>query len=301
MHKTYSQHSFFERLGKARRAKGFFLKEKSFYHTVYQFSQNAKGRKKILADFLLRSSAEAALMTMEDMAETVGASAGTISRTVRQMGFESFSQLQTLMRKEILKNLSPADRLQKLPAAPTFSDSLTQDKDNIALLSSLNDDKAFSEACELLAKAPSVYIFGLRSSFPAAYFLSICLEQIRHNVHLLDVATGKFPEQINRLNPSDLVVAFSFPRYLKEPVVMAEEARNKQCQIISFSDSALSPVGLLSDIALVSPYASASFFNSSTAIFALINALLTQTMLLLGKKGREELKRFEAIQNKLSQ
>ena len=49
---------------------------------------------------------------------------------------------------------------------------------------------------------------------------------------------------------------------------------------------------------LVSPYAAVSFFNSPAAPFALVSALVTQTVNALGARGSGELERFLEIQER---
>ncbi len=268
------------------------MAEKDVYDTVYQFSLTAKGRRKKLAAFLLRSPNEAALMTIEDIAEAVGASAGMVSRAVRHMGFDGFADMQRLMRKGMLKTLSPSGRLQKRSYAPSCMESLEQDRENLAAISTLNTEEQFYAAAELLATAPAVHVFGLRSSYPLAYFLALCLEQIRDDVHLVDLATGKLVEHIIRFKADDVVALFSFPRYMRDPLLMVEEARRSGCRVLGISDSHASPLGLQADISLASHYASVSFFNSPAAPFALVSALITQTIHRLGKAGSDALDRF---------
>lgn len=271
---------------------------KDFYDTVYQFGLTAKGRRKKLAAFLLRSPNEAALMTIEDIAEKIGASAGMVSRAVRHMGFDGFADMRRLMRKDMLKTLSPSGRMQKRPGRPSSRESLEQDQENLAAIATLNSEKNFNAAAELLATARAVHVFGLRSSYPLAYFLSLCLEQIRENVCLVDLATGRLIEQIKKFKEDDAVVLFSFPRYLRDTLLMAGEARRAGCRILGISDSMSSPLGMQADIALASPYAGVSFFNSPAAPFALVSALATQAVHVLGKKGSDELDRWLDIQSR---
>lgn len=271
---------------------------KDFYDVVYQYSLTARGRRKKLAAFLLRSPNEAALMTIEDMAEVVGATAGMVSRAVRHMGFDGFADMQRLMRKGILKTLSPSGRLHKTSHAPSCMESLEQDQQNLAAIPTLNSEAQFYAASKLLAEAPAVHVFGLRSSYAPAYFLALSLEQIRGDVHLLEITAGRIVDHIKRFKPGHAVVLFSFPRYLPEPLRIAGEARRFGATVLGISDSASSPLSLQSDMKLVAPYAGVSFFNSPAAPLALVSALVTQTVNTLGEAGRAELNLFLDIQDR---
>ena len=272
--------------------------DKDFFEIVHQFSLKAKGRRKQLAAFLLSSPNEAALMHIETIAAKVGVSAGTVSRAVRHMGFDSFAQMQSLIRKSMLRTLSPTARLRKSSGPFLCRDSFAQDAENLAALPTLNAESVLAEAGRLLAFAPAVHVFGLRSSFPLAYFISLCLEQVRENVHLTDVASGRIVEHIKHVRPGDLFVIIAFPRYQRISLRMANEARLLGCNIMSISDSASSPLGVLSDVALAAPYESVSFYNSPVAPFSVGSAVLAQAVNLLGEGGKQDLERLGEIQRR---
>ncbi len=271
---------------------------KEFFDMVRQFSLKAKGRRKQLAAFLLSSPNEAALMHIEDIAAKVGVSAGTVSRAVRQMGFDGFSDMQHLMRKSMLRTLSPTARLRTSAGPVSCRESLAQDSENLAALTTLNTEKSFNKAAQLLATAPAVRVFGLRSSFPLAYFISLCLEQVRDNVTLLDLATGRIVEHIKHVRAGDLFVIIAFPRYQRISLRMASEARLLGCKVLGISDSVSSPLGVLSDVALAAPYESVSFYNSPVAAFSLGCAVLAQAVGILGESGKQDLERLGDIQKR---
>lgn len=271
---------------------------KSFYDKVYEFNATAKGSQKRLATFLLRSPNEAALMTIEGMAEAVGVSAGMVSRAVRKMGFDGFAEMQRHIRKGMLKTLSPSGRLKKSSSSSSGAESLAQDARNLTAITTLNPDKNFRKASDLLIEAPRVHVMGLRSSYPLAYFLALCLEQLRDDVFLMDPATGRISEQITRLKPGDLAVLISFPRYLCDSLRMAQEARRAGCNLLAITDSLSAPLALQADAALVAPYEGASFFNSLVAPLSLVNALLTDVVAALGEKGAAALEHLADVQKR---
>ena len=124
------------------------------------------------------------------------------------------------------------------------------------------------------------------------------LDQIRKNVYLADLGPGRIVDCIKRFASGDAVIIFSFPRYIPEALGMAGEARRAGCTLLGVSDSASSPLTLQSDLYLVAPYAGVSFFNSPAAPLALVSALVTQVVNMLGEESRAELDRFLDIQNR---
>ena len=271
---------------------------KDFFEIVRPFSLKAKGRRKQLATFLLSSPNEAALMHIDAIATAVGVSAGTVSRTVRHMGFDSFAHMQALIRKTMLRTLSPTARLRKTSGPVLCRESFALDRENLAALPTLNPENLLTEAGRLLATAPAVHVFGLRSSFPLSYFISLCLEQVRENVHLMDIASGRIVEHIKRVKSGDLFVIIAFPRYQRISLRVANEARMLGCRILSISDSASSPLGVLADVALTAPYESVSFYNSPVAPFSVACAALAQAVNILGEEGKQELEHLGEVQRR---
>ena len=72
----------------------------------------------------------------------------------------------------------------------------------------------FSAAVNAILKAKRVYILGVRSVEPLANFLGYYLNYMFNNVHVVSgFGAGEMFEKIVGVNSSDVVIAFSFPRY----------------------------------------------------------------------------------------
>ena len=72
----------------------------------------------------------------------------------------------------------------------------------------------FSAAVNAILKAKRVYILGVRSVEPLANFLGYYLNYMFNNVHVVSgFGAGEMFEKIVSVNSSDVVIAFSFPRY----------------------------------------------------------------------------------------
>ncbi|MDR3074124.1 MAG: MurR/RpiR family transcriptional regulator [Deltaproteobacteria bacterium] len=270
-----------------------------FYAKIRVFTQSAKGARKKVAAVLMQQPEDAAFMTIEGLATASGVSAGMVSRTVREMGFDGFSDMQSQVRQVVRKNISPSARFRHARQGGTsFREIVRWEMKNLAAVAKLNSEETIRQAARHLAGAPVVHVLGLRSSFAPAYSLSFGLSQIRENVLLMDLSSGLLSEQAKRFKPGDLMVIFSFPRYVRESLLMAQESKTAGCSLIAMTDSFSSPLTMQADVALLAPYESTSFFNSPTAMYGIVNALLTETAQLLGDKSVFELERLAQIQNR---
>lgn len=271
-----------------------------FYAKIRDFTLSAKGARKKVVTFLLHKPEEAAFMTIEGLAAVSGVSAGMVSRTVREMGFNGFADMQNQIRQVVRKNITPSARMRRIRQDGTisFRDTIRWELKNLAQLMKLNSEETVYKAATMLAHAQAVHIMGLRSSFAPAYSLAFGLAQIRQQVHLMDLSSGLLAEQAKRVNPEDLMVLISFPRYVKESLLMAQEAKTAGCEILAITDSFSSPLTMQADVALLAPFESLSFFNSTIAMYGITNALLVKTAQILDGKGVRELERLNAIEQR---
>ncbi|MCC8194642.1 MAG: MurR/RpiR family transcriptional regulator [Deltaproteobacteria bacterium] len=270
-----------------------------FYSKIREFTVTAKGARRKVVTFLLQKPEEAAFMTIEGLAEVSGVSAGMVSRTVREMGFDGFADMQNQIRQVVRRNISRSARLRRArQEGASFRDTIRWELKNLARLIKLNSEETVQKAAGMLAKASAVHVLGLRSSFAPAYSLAFGLGQIREYVYLMDLGSGLLAEQAKRLAAGELMVLISFPRYVRESLLMAQEARTAGCQILAITDSFSSPLAMQADIALLAPFESSSYFNSTIAMYGITNALLVETAQALGEKGVQELERLNAIEQR---
>lgn len=270
-----------------------------FYTKIRDFTLSAKGARKKIVTFLLQKPEEAAFMTIEGLAAVSGVSAGMVSRTVREMGFDGFADMQNQIRQVVRKNISPSARVRRIRQEGTsFRDVVRWEMRNLAQVLKLNSEESIFKAATMLARAPAVHVLGLRSSFAPAYSLVFGLGQVRPHVYLMDLSSGLLAEQAKRFGPKDLAVLISFPRYVRESLLMAQEAKSAGCDILAITDSFSSPLTMQANLALLAPFESPSYFNSTIAMYGITNALLVETAHILGDKGVQELERLNAIEQR---
>ncbi len=215
------------------------------------------------------------------------------------MGFDGFADMQNQIRQVVRKNISPTGGKRRIRRdGASFRDLIHWEMKNLSQLVKLNSEETVRKAATMLARAPSVHVLGLRSSFAPAYSLVFGLTQIRPNVLLMDLSSGLLAEQAKRLAAKDLMVLISFPRYVRESLLMAQEAKAAGCDILAITDSFSSPLTMQADIALLAPFDSSSYFNSTIAMYGITNALLIETAQILGDKGAQELDRLNAIEQR---
>jgi DNA-binding MurR/RpiR family transcriptional regulator len=256
-----------------------------FHNQIKVFAHASKGAKRKLALFLLENAHDAAFMNVGEIATKVGISPGTVSRVAQAMGFSGFPDIQERIREVIRANIAPAVRMERANVTEfDWNRSVELDLENLQNLLRRNSLENLRDAATLMIKASAVYVMGTRSSYSLAYFLAFNLGQIRDNTRLVEVLPGQFVDAIRSLKPKALFIAVGLPRYQRETVFLARKAKEIGCKVLSITDSFFSPLATVSDISLLAPCETLSFFNSYVAGFGLVNGLITQAALY--QKGR---------------
>jgi len=206
----------------------------------HKFPDLSRGQKKV-AEFLVNFTEKGSLYTAGQIGKEAGVSETTVIRLAYALGLNGFSDLQELMRKEWLSSAESKEAASK-PAA--------EEKKPFSEWLSPVDEKELSQAADALIKSDQVYIAGFRESHTAAYWLYYKMNQLRNHV-LLSFPTGFLLETLCNLTSESAVVVFSLPRYTKEALEVAQQAKKQGAKVIAITDRRLSPVGQIADITLL--------------------------------------------------
>lgn len=227
------------------------------------------------------------LETLAVIAERCGVQASTIVRFAKAFGYDGASQMQRLFRDELINSApspSYAERVRQFNERSGDGGELAPHElmqefagSNIIALEHLHesvDPAALEQAIDLIENAASVYLVGLRRSFPVAAYLAYALRHVDKPVHLLDGLAGMLAEQSATIRPQDLLFAISFRPYATETAEVVAAAREAGAKVVSISDSQLSPVSRDADVAFDIRDAEVRQFRSLTASLCLAQTLV---------------------------
>ena len=169
-----------------------------------------------------------------------------------------------------------------------FHAILQSDEENLKKTMEQNEEAAFSAAVEMIQKARTIYIIGIRSCEPLAELLGFYLNMMFENVRVIKTSsTSEIFEQMLRIGPEDVVVGISFPRYSMRTLKALEFANSRNAGVIAVTDNVHSPLNLYSSCNLIAASQMASVVDSLTAPLSLLNALVVA----LGVRRQEAMKK----------
>lgn len=240
-----------------------------------------------VAAYVLDHPNDMGLETLAVIAERCGVQASTIVRFAKAFGYDGASQMQRLFRDELI-NASPspsyAERIRQSNLQGGDGSKLTPHElmrefaaSNIIALEHIQetvDAEALDKAVDLIVGASSVYLVGLRRSFPVAAYMAYALRHVDKAVHLIDGLAGMLTEQSSMIAPSDLLFAISFRPYAKETADIVVSAKAAGASVIAISDSQLSPVSREADISFDIRDAEVRQFRSLTGSLCVAQTLV---------------------------
>ena len=260
-------------------------------------------RLKQVAVFALDHPSDMGLQTLAVIASRCKVQPSTVVRFAKAFGYDGATEMQRLFREEVLSfapSPSYADRIRQFNQRAGEADGLSPHEllhefadSNIVALQHLKQSVRradLEKAVGLIRAADSVYLVGLRRSYPVAAYLAYALRHVDgKRAYLVDGVAGMLSEQGGMIRKDDLLIAISFHPYAKETAEIVESARERNAGVIAISDTRLSPIARHADVVFETKDAEVRKFRSLTASLCLAQALVISYAFQMeagGRRGR---------------
>ena len=243
---------------------------------------------KVIAAYIDSHYDRVTAMTATALAREAGVSESTVVRFANALGYDGYPALQKALQYQVRKRLTTDERFSlgaEIPQENVLATVLRADMNNIRRTVEQIDSEAFTKSVDTLLAARHIYVLGLRSAAPLAQFMTYYLHFIFDHVSLVSSGMADVFEGLLHLQPDDVLVGISFPRYSTRTVEAMHFAHHAGAKVIAITDSVRSPLNNESDHCLTAATEMPSFVDSLAAPLSLINALIVA----LGMKKRDEL------------
>ncbi len=262
------------------------------------YDKLSKGHKTI-ARFVIENFDKAAYMNVEQLSHVTGVSEATVVRFSAELGFDKYQKFQHAVWEYAKSKLTSVQRMEltydRLGTENVLSGVLNADIDKIRSTLSSLDQKEFEKVVDVVFAAKRIYIVGLRSASYLAGLLGFYLNLICDSVTTVSsVSASEIFEQLYRVEPGDVVIGISFPRYSKRTINALRYAKSKGVTVIGITDGELSPIKVNADYSLLARSDMESFVDSLVAPLSVINAFIVA----LALKDKEKVhKNFELLES----
>jgi DNA-binding MurR/RpiR family transcriptional regulator len=258
------------------------------------------------ARYVVDNPREVALNSMRAVASSAGLQASAMHRLARQLGFDGYEAMRAVYRdwlgSETGSFAERATELQKRGAGDKtgdlIRDLLHADGGNLERMADPAVMSALKTARDVLAQARHIYVVGLRSLFPAAFYFNYACGMFLHNTTLLTGTGGIFADELRGAGPDDALVVFSYDPYTRGAVSAVAYAHAQGLSIVAITDSLLSPIAAQAEAAIIASNATPSLFPS---VVPAMEAAQILAALLIASGGQASLREVEKSEAQLRQ
>ncbi|NKB48799.1 MAG: SIS domain-containing protein [Alphaproteobacteria bacterium] len=264
------------------------------------------------ARYILERPDEVAFTSMRQLAERAGVQPATMVRLAQKLGLDGYESLREPFRDELRKQPSGygrrARQLQERTGRRSggralnhlAGEMMSADRENLSLTLQAIGGDGLAATSTVLAKSRRLYILGMRSLYPAAYYTHYACSLFRDHVVLLDGPGGTFSDGLRGISDDDAVLIFSLEPYTSDVVEAATYAVETGADVVAVTDSLVSPLAALTPHLLLVGTDGPALFKTVVPAMAVAQALVAQMLAQGGQsaldavaESERQLGRFE--------
>lgn len=251
-----------------------------------------------IARYVLDEPNTIGLETLAVIGERAGVQPSAIVRFAKAIGFESASQMQKVVRDGLIAGsaaLGYSERVRQLSETASSRDSgrpsdvLAEFVEGASLaLSNLKEmvpAEDLRNAVDLIDKSGTIYVIGFRRSLPISSYLAYSLQQLGKRTIFVDGVGGLTRQQVQSIGKGDLMIDVSFHPYADETIQAVQTAVANRAEVLTISDSLVSPTAKPATLALQVREAEVRKFRSLAATMCLAQTLVVSYALELSRRG----------------
>lgn len=244
-----------------------------------------------VASYALDNPDEIAFGTAAGVAQRAGVQPSTLVRFSQALGYQGFSDLQDVFRSRLRERVPSYDeRLKQLREHGVHASKAQALLDGFAEAASRSVAEfrakaapaEIEQAVEILGAAQTIYLAGLRRSFPITSYMAYAMGKLGIRNILVDSIAGLGAEQASFISGADAMLSISFTPYASETVALTHAAKARGAKIVSITDSVFSPIAPPADVWLEVVEANFEGFRSMAATMALA---MTLTVAVAGRRA----------------
>lgn len=218
------------------------------------------------------------LLSVRKLAEALGADAMAVLRAIRGMGFAGYGEFKRYLHEVALVQATQLDTMQAGPAldsdvATHVGESLSRDASNLLALKHSLEIARVEAVAARLYDARRIVVLGGDLAAVLVHFL-------QYNLAVIDLPAfacthpGEVVHAVRGLQRSDLVIAITFRRGLRQTVDGVRQARARGAYCVAVTDTHLSPIARLAHEYFITSVESTLYGVSYVAPMAWLNTLL---------------------------
>jgi len=205
-----------------------------------------------VAAYAVEYPADIAFGTVGSISEQAAVQPSTLVRFAKALGYSGFSELQAVFQQRLRDRPSNYDaRLQAFdgrtagqPAQALIDGFAQAAMRSVERVREWIKSEDLDEAARILAAADTVYLIGLRRSYPITSYLSYAFGALAIKSTLVGSPSGIDREILSFAGPRDAALAVSFTPYAPATVEHTRQVVGQGAALVAITDSPFSPLAL---------------------------------------------------------
>lgn len=254
-----------------------------------------------IASYLLANYDEATFLPAAELAQRLDVSEATVVRFARSIGYDGFPELRRALQGIFRIKVTPATRLQhklaELGSSPGHVLTKMVDMEVQYLAEALHSVQPadFDRAVEIILSAKRLFVFGTGPSRILADLVLIRLRRFGIPVITMTESGRDILEELQLMQPQDVVLATGFHRITGELAAVMDYARSLGCRIIFITDTLGPHFKNKADVILSALRGPVSTFHSLTVPMTILNALILAVAMARPEESLAALDRLQQM------
>lgn len=251
-----------------------------------------------LAVFVGEHYVDVAFMSTRELAAAAGVSLATVVRLPAALGYANYDAMRGSIQDRVNFDLTGVARLQTLPHTNRSPSALLRriidaDVESLHALAHTFSEPQLERFVGAMLAAQRVTVLGFRYVSPLTLYCAYSLAKIKPNVQAFTQADSSLYDRVRLMESGDVLIVIAFARYPTDLVALARYAHGLGVPILAITDSPLSPILPLAEVALFAKARVLDFVGSLAAPAALINCLVSELGVRLGQAALDRLQAIE--------
>lgn len=254
-----------------------------------------------IASYLLANYDEATFLPAAELAQRLDVSEATVVRFARSIGYDGFPELRRALQGIFRIKVTPATRLQhklaELGSSPGHVLTKMVDMEVQYLAEALHSVQPadFDRAVEIILSAKRLFVFGTGPSRILADLVLIRLRRFGIPVITMTESGRDILEELQLMQPQDVVLATGFHRITGELAAVMDHARSLGCRIVFITDTLGPHFKNKADVILSALRGPVSTFHSLTVPMTILNALILAVAMARPEESLAALDRLQQM------
>jgi DNA-binding MurR/RpiR family transcriptional regulator len=277
----------------AERDDGVFLR-------LRKGASELSSKQRVVCAYILENYHKAAFVTAEKLGELCGASPATVVRTVKELGYGSYREMQREFEHMLVDakvslwwelERSWREKDDDFPFQWVARDNIDAIKNCLTPQLVQN----YGNAVDLLMRAKTIYIAGMRSSYAASFFFYMMMKQMLPGISHTQFGSDILYDDLVDLGPEDVLFCISLggPHHVKATSDAIEFAARNSIPTILIANSLSTPAAVHATVTLCT--SSAGRHYSLVSCMTLLESLIVSIGRKKSESARKKLRKLEKV------